>query len=67
MSIQGIKDEIVWVKKSLNELKDIVKEIDDLDLVDAFDSLESNLDDLIDECKGTISDIDDAISNLQEI
>lgn len=55
MSIQGIKDEIVWVKKSLNELKDIVKEIDDLDLVDAFDSLESNLDDLIDECKGTIS------------
>ena len=57
MSIAGIESEIKWVKKSLNALRDEVRELDNREIIEAFEDLESSLDDLFNECEETISDV----------
>ena len=57
MSIAGIESEIKWVKKSLNALRDEEIELDNREIIEAFEDLESSLDDLFNECEETISDV----------
>ena len=57
MSIAGIESEIKWVKKSLNALRDEVIELDNREIIEAFEDLESSLDDLFNESEETISDV----------
>lgn len=57
MSIAGIESEMKWVRKSLSALKDEVIELDNREIIEAFEDLESSLDDLFNECDETISDI----------
>lgn len=55
MSVSGIESEMKWVKKALDELKSEVEDLDNKDLTDSFDKLESQLEDLMDECEDTIT------------
>ena len=57
MAIAGIEKEIKWVKKKVRELRNEVSEIENIDLVCAFEELENSIDDLIDECEDTISTV----------
>ena len=57
MSIAGIESEIKWVKKSLNALRDEVIELDNREIIEAFEDLESSLDGVFNECEETISDV----------
>lgn len=59
MSVSGIEQEIRWVKDKVKNLNSEVSEIDNIDLVSAFEELESTVADLIDECEDTISSIQD--------
>lgn len=57
MSIAGIESEMKWVRKSLSALKHEVIELDNREIIDVFENLESSLDDLFNECEETISDV----------
>ena len=59
MSVSGIEQEIRWVKDKVKNLNSEVSEIDNIDLVCAFEELESAVADLIDECEDTISSVQD--------
>ena len=43
MSIAGIESEMKWVRKSLRALRDEVIELDNRDIIEAFEDLESYL------------------------
>ena len=49
MSIAGIESEMKWVRKSLRALRDEVIELDNRDIIEAFEDLESSLDDLFND------------------
>ena len=57
MSIAGIESDMKWVRKSLRALRDEVIELDNSDIIEAFEDLESSLDNLFNECEETISDV----------
>ena len=57
MSIAGIESEMKLVRKSLRALRDEVIELDNRDIIEAFEDLESSLDNLFNECEETISDV----------
>ena len=57
MSIAGIESEMKWVRKWLSALRDEVMELDNIEITEAFEDLESSLDDLFNECEETISDV----------
>ena len=57
MSIAGIESEMKWVRKSLSALKAEVIELDNREIIEVFEELESSLDDLFNECEETISDV----------
>lgn len=57
MSIAGIESEMKWVRKRLSALRDEVMELDNIEITEAFEDLESSLDDLFNECEETISDV----------
>lgn len=59
MSLEGMKTQITWVKKRLKDLKYEVNDIDAPSLTNTFEDLDAELDGLIEECEGTISDIKD--------
>lgn len=46
-----------WVRKCLSALRDEVMELDNIEITEAFEDLESSLDDLFNECEETISDV----------
>ena len=55
MSIAGIEEEIKWVKNKVSKLRYAINNLDNEDILEAFEDLDSNIDDLIDECEDTIS------------
>lgn len=57
MSIAGMEEEIKWVKNKVSKLRNAINNGDCLDILEAFEDLDSNLDDLIDECEDTISSV----------
>lgn len=57
MSIAGIEEEIKWVKNKVNKLRYAINNLDNEDILEAFEDLDSNIDDLIDECEDTISSV----------
>lgn len=57
MSIAGIESEMKWVRKCLSALRDEVMELYNIKITEAFEDLESSLDDLFNECEETISDV----------
>ncbi|MCC3668064.1 MULTISPECIES: hypothetical protein [Terrisporobacter] len=57
MSIAGIEEEIKWVKNKVSKLRYAINNLDNEDILEAFEDLDSNIDDLIDECEDTISSV----------
>ncbi len=57
MSIVGIEEEIKWVKNKVSKLRYAINNLDNEDILEAFEDLDSNIDDLIDECEDTISSV----------
>lgn len=59
MSVAGMELQIEWVKKYLNELSSSISDLDNDDIKSDFENLETEIDGLIDECKETMSSIQD--------
>lgn len=59
MSVSGMEMQIKWVKKYLNELGSSISCLDNDDIISDFESLETEIDGLIDECQETMSSIQD--------
>ena len=57
MSIAGIEEEIKWVKNKVSKLRYAINNLDNEDILEAFEDLDSNIDDLIDQCEDTISSV----------